>query len=462
VRQPVPQQDQGRPWGGVSGVLLRGLVADVHARVGAREPGDALQGPRVPQAAQGFHRFVLQLGVGVVEHHVLEHGRGAVRVADVAEALDGLAAHVGRRVVASDIEQHRKGARIPQTPEGFDRLALYMMIAITPHHGRQRGQGDGGRGILAQCLNGLGPHVAQRMRPGDVDDRRHAPAVRQLAQSLDGLALDVHVGIGARDRHELGEGPLVPAAAERVDQDALAPMALVPSRGRRDVVEIRDRRRIAFAREPRAADHQRDRQRNRERAGDPARENLRGHGRHEAADPPNEGAARGRERQGRQRVAQPLHPEQRGGVEVGVPADGDRHVVAAVLTLLAHPSRRPPDRRVVEQQRLDRRLQQIHEVVVPPDMRQLVGEQRVELQGRQPDQGARRQQDHRTQPADHGRHLHDRGLEHADGTRDPQPGRQASHRGPTGLGDRPRAHPAESLGDRPPGHEPQRQDHHAG
>ena len=105
-------------------------------------------------------------------------------------------------------------------------------------------------------------------------------------------------------------------------------------------------------------------------------------------------------------AAQLLEVGQRARVGVRIAAQADREIVAAVLALGANPPRQPPHRRVVEQQRLDQRLQQVDEIVVAADVRELVGEDRLELLRREPGQRARRQQHHRPQPADHRRHGH--------------------------------------------------------
>jgi hypothetical protein len=55
-------------------------------------------------------------------------------------------------------------------------------------------------------------------------------------------------------------------------------------------------------------------------------------------------------------------------------AGRDREVVAAVLPLDPHALRHPPHRRVVEEQRLCRGLDEVDEVVVAADVGQLVGQ----------------------------------------------------------------------------------------
>ena len=75
-------------------------------------------------------------------------------------------------------------------------------------------------------------------------------------------------------------------------------------------------------------------------------------------------------------------------VSIRIAAQADRKIVAAVLALDADAARQPPDRRMIEEQRLDERLQQVHQVVVAADVRELVREDRFELLRRQPCEGA--------------------------------------------------------------------------
>ena len=82
-----------------------------------------------------------------------------------------------------------------------------------------------------------------------------------------------------------------------------------------------------------------------------------------------------------------LHRRQLGerrDIDQAIAADRDRQIVAAVLALGAHFGRHPPHGRVIEEQRLDDRLQQVDEIVVPPHVRELVRENRFELLRRQP------------------------------------------------------------------------------
>ena len=87
-------------------------------------------------------------------------------------------------------------------------------------------------------------------------------------------------------------------------------------------------------------------------------------------------------------------------------AHADRHIVATVFPLAADFARHPPDGGMVEQQRLDNRLQEVDDVVVAPDVRQFVGEKRLDLRRREARQGRRRQQHHGLQPANENRNGH--------------------------------------------------------
>ena len=81
--------------------------------------------------------------------------------------------------------------------------------------------------------------------------------------------------------------------------------------------------------------------------------------------------------------AQRLEIGQRAGVGDRIAAQADREIVAAVLALDADAARQPPHRGVIEEQRLDQRLQQVDEIVVAADVRELVREDRFELLRRQ-------------------------------------------------------------------------------
>ena len=97
--------------------------------------------------------------------------------------------------------------------------------------------------------------------------------------------------------------------------------------------------------------------------------------------------------------------------------------------------RHPPHGGVVEEDRLDQRLGQIDEVVVPPNMGQLVGQDRLKLRGGHSSDDADREQDYRLEVARHDRHLHHSRLQHADGLCDAEPLSGRREGGLHGLGD---------------------------
>ncbi len=60
---------------------------------------------------------------------------------------------------------------------------------------------------------------------------------------------------------------------------------------------------------------------------------------------------------------------------------------------------------MVEEEGLDRGLEEVDESVVPPHVRELVREERLELRRREPAQRSRRDEERRPQPADDRRDL---------------------------------------------------------
>jgi hypothetical protein len=61
---------------------------------------------------------------------------------------------------------------------------------------------------------------------------------------------------------------------------------------------------------------------------------------------------------------------------------------------------------MVKEQALGHPLQNVHQVVVPPDMRQFVRQQRLYLLGCEPRQHAQRGENHGAKPADDQRSVH--------------------------------------------------------
>ena len=104
----------------------------------------------------------------------------------------------------------------------------------------------------------------------------------------------------------------------------------------------------------------------------------------------------------------------RAGIGHRIATQADREVVAAVLALGADASRQPPDRGVIEEQRFDERLQEVDQVVVASDVRELVRQERLELPGRQAGERAGRHQHDRFDPANNGRNIDGRRFEERD------------------------------------------------
>ena len=105
-----------------------------------------------------------------------------------------------------------------------------------------------------------------------------------------------------------------------------------------------------------------------------------------------------------------LHRGQGSGVTDAVAGEAHGQVVAAVLALDANLVRDPPDSRVIKTECFYDGLQHVDEVIVPPDVSQLVPQQRFKLFRAQARQGAGWHEDHRPQPADDGRDLNQCGL----------------------------------------------------
>jgi hypothetical protein len=118
---------------------------------------------------------------------------------------------------------------------------------------------------------------------------------------------------------------------------------------------------------------------------------------------------------------------ERRDVDEPIAAHVDGEIVAAVLTLFAHLRGNPPDRRVVEQQRLNHRLQQIDQVIVTTNVCKLVGEDGFKLLRRQARERRRGQEHDWLRPADQRRHHHGTGLQHGDAAPQSQPPGNPGH-----------------------------------
>ena len=83
---------------------------------------------------------------------------------------------------------------------------------------------------------------------------------------------------------------------------------------------------------------------------------------------------------------------------------------------------------MVEQQRLDHGLEQVHQVVVTADVGQLVRQDRLDLRRPEAGHGARRQEHDGSEPADRRGHVHPIRLAQEDGARHSHALREARHR----------------------------------
>ncbi len=89
-----------------------------------------------------------------------------------------------------------------------------------------------------------------------------------------------------------------------------------------------------------------------------------------------------------------------------------------MLPLAANLLGSPPDRGVIKQERLQHILQQIDEIIVPPDMGQLMGQHGFELRLAQTGQQGGRHEHDRPGPANHHRHARRGGPQQPHGRRD--------------------------------------------
>ena len=193
------------------------------------------------------------------------------------------------------------------------------------------------------------------MGAGDVDDRRQGGVAWYFPQCMEGILLDFHVRVVLGDREQAGDRGGVAAATQRAQQ-VVPGVRISPRAGERAGSVPHRAEQGGVHRSPHqgATDRQHQCEQHRQSAGEPARERLHRHGRHEPPDPLHQGAARGRHGEGRHGIAEPLHAKQRGRIAMRVAAHGYCQIVAAVLALVAHAARHPPHDWMIEQQRLDR------------------------------------------------------------------------------------------------------------
>ena len=179
------------------------------------------------------------------------------------------------------------------------------------------------------------------------------------------------------------------------------------------------------------------------------------------ADTIEQRAARRRQDEGAGIGAQFLEVGKRLCVGVWVTTEAHGKVVAAVLAFDADAPRQPPDSGVVEEQRFDERLHEVHEVVVTPDVRQLMRENRLELLGSHPGHRAHGHEDDWAQPSDHRGHLYQRGFEDSNRPRNVQALREPGGNLFPGRGRGHRTMRAQALYPRPAGQQAKRQESHA-
>ena len=90
-------------------------------------------------------------------------------------------------------------------------------------------------------------------------------------------------------------------------------------------------------------------------------------------------------------------------------------VIAAVFPFLADLGRDPPDRGVIKQEGLDPDLDEVDQIVVPPDVRELVGQECIDLRSREPGERTGGQENDRPQPADDRRDFDERRFDQPNG-----------------------------------------------
>src|SRR5579864_5497153 len=102
------------------------------------------------------------------------------------------------------------------------------------------------------------------------------------------------------------------------------------------------------------------------------------------------------------RSAAPLfHQRKSPRIFDGIAAERHRHVVAAVLPLDPNLFVQPPDRGMIEEQRLHAHLKHIHKRIKPLNVRQFVGDHYLQLLFRQTRKRADRQKHDGAKPSDH-------------------------------------------------------------
>ena len=116
-------------------------------------------------------------------------------------------------------------------------------------------------------------------------------------------------------------------------------------------------------------------------------------------------------RHGEDRSAAPLF-HQREGARIfdGVAAESDGHVIAAVLAFGANSFIEPPDRGMVEEQRLHANLENVYKRIEAPDVRQFVRDHQLQLFFGEAAECSYGQEHDGAKPPDHGRRLQPRAF----------------------------------------------------
>ncbi len=124
-------------------------------------------------------------------------------------------------------------------------------------------------------------------------------------------------------------------------------------------------------------------------------------GRQQALNAVDQRAAAGGHGEGRIGLAVLFDVDQGTRIDHAIATELGGEIVAAVLSFDANLAGNPPDRGVIEEQRVDGGLQQIDEVIVAADMGQFVRQQ--SFQGAPVEAGERcgGHEDYRAQPSDH-------------------------------------------------------------
>jgi len=91
----------------------------------------------------------------------------------------------------------------------------------------------------------------------------------------------------------------------------------------------------------------------------------------------------------------------------------DGEIITAQLAFVTNARRDPPNRRVIEKERLHDHLQDIDEIIVPANVRDLVREQCFELLGGEAHRNRSGQQDHGPNPSHNARHFRNRRHQHS-------------------------------------------------